>query len=37
MNDGFGLSQVGTFINVQGVGVADIGDECHEAGQEEEK
>ena len=34
--DGFGVGQVSPFIDVQGVGIADMGDEGHDAGQEEE-
>jgi hypothetical protein len=34
--DGFGIGEVHPLIYVQGVGIADVGDEGHEAGQEED-
>jgi len=36
LGNGFSIGEVHPFINVQRVGVADMGDEGHEAGQEED-
>ena len=37
LGEGFGAGEVHSFTDVQGIGVADMGDEGHEEGQEEEE
>ena len=37
LGDGFGISEVHPLIAMQGVAVADMGDEGHETGQEEDQ